>query len=197
MFIHDWKTKKILIHAFSNCNNVKWKAKKPHPVVKSIFYDINRYTRCVSIFSFFYSPLSWGNRIDWLQRFSQLRPPSPNEFLGYDIKQSDSEGTALEFWRMRISPSLPLLPGPFWPRVVAPDSVLSMGEIELFDYLKLSVKKLMFNWIVCDTYQYLEPFNWIQKKRAQGRLKCYQQNLFTNHIYLIYMYKQDLELNNL
>ena len=27
--------------------------------------------------------------------------------------------------------------------------------------------------------------------------KCYQQNLFTNHTYLIYMYKQDLVLINL
>ena len=28
-------------------------------------------------------------------------------------------------------------------------------------------------------------------------LKCYQQNVFTNHIYLIYMYEEDLALNNL
>ena len=27
--------------------------------------------------------------------------------------------------------------------------------------------------------------------------KCYHQNVFTNHIYLTYMYKQDLALNNL
>ena len=27
---------------------------------------------------------------------------------------------------------LPLLPGPIWPGVVAPDRVLSMGQIELF-----------------------------------------------------------------
>ena len=26
--------------------------------------------------------------------------------------------------------------------------------------------------------------------------KCYQQNLFKNHIYLIYMFKEDLALNN-
>ena len=30
-------------------------------------------------------------------------------------------------------PLLPLLPSPLWPGVVAPDSVLSMGQIELFD----------------------------------------------------------------
>ena len=27
-------------------------------------------------------------------------------------------------------------------------------------------------------------------------VKCYQQNVFTNHIYLIIMYKEDLALNN-
>ena len=26
--------------------------------------------------------------------------------------------------------------------------------------------------------------------------KCYLQNVFTNHIYLIYMYEEDLALNN-
>ena len=36
-------------------------------------------------------------------------------------------------WGMRITPSMPSLPGPLWPRVVAPERVLSMGQIELFD----------------------------------------------------------------
>ena len=39
----------------------------------------------------------------------------------------------LEFWRMQSTPSLPLLPDPLWPGVVAPDRVLSMSQIELFD----------------------------------------------------------------
>ena len=30
---------------------------------------------------------------------------------------------------------MPLLPGPLWPWVVAPDRVLSMGQIELFEIL--------------------------------------------------------------
>ena len=34
---------------------------------------------------------------------------------------------------MQITPSLLSLPGPLWPLVVAPDRVLSMGQIELFD----------------------------------------------------------------
>ena len=34
---------------------------------------------------------------------------------------------------MQSTPLLPLLPGPLLPGVVAPDKVLSMGQIKLFD----------------------------------------------------------------
>ena len=52
----------------------------------------------------------------------------PNECPGYDTKQSDGEVPAvLELWWMRSTPSLPSLPGPLWPGVVAPDRVLFMG----------------------------------------------------------------------
>ena len=37
----------------------------------------------------------------------------------------------------------------------------------------------------------------MKKKRAQACLKCYEENVFTNHLYLIYMYKEDLGLSNL
>ena len=37
----------------------------------------------------------------------------------------------LELWGMRSTTSLPLIPGPLWPGVLAPDRVLSMGDIEL------------------------------------------------------------------
>ena len=39
----------------------------------------------------------------------------------------------LELCGIRSIPSLPSLPGPFWPEVVTPDRVLSMGQIELLD----------------------------------------------------------------
>ena len=52
----------------------------------------------------------------------------PNECRGYDTKQSDGEVPAvLELWGMRSTPLLPLLPGPLWPGMVAPDRALSMG----------------------------------------------------------------------
>ncbi len=56
---------------------------------------------------------------------------APNE-TGYDTKQSDAEvPVMLDLWGMRSTPSLPSLPGPLWPGVVASDSVRSMGQIEL------------------------------------------------------------------
>ena len=56
-----------------------------------------------------------------------VRPP-PHECPGYDTKQFDGEVPAvLELWGMRSTPSLPSLPGPLWPGVVAPDRALSMG----------------------------------------------------------------------
>ena len=67
-------------------------------------------------------PVGWGNRIHRLHFCRGLRPP-PNECPGYNTKQSDSEVLAmLELWGMRSTPSLPSLPAPLCPGVVAPDT---------------------------------------------------------------------------
>ena len=50
----------------------------------------------------------------------------------------------LEIWGMRSTPSLPLLQGPLWSGVVAPDKILSIGQIEEFDIQTV----LTLNWIV-------------------------------------------------
>ena len=76
------------------------------------------------------SSLGWGCRIHWLYLCRGVRLLPHNKCPGCNIKQSDGKAPTLEIWRMWISPSLPLLPGPLWPRVVAPDRVLSMGQIE-------------------------------------------------------------------
>ena len=39
----------------------------------------------------------------------------------------------LELWGMPSTPLFSSHPCPLWPRVVAPDRILSMGQIELFD----------------------------------------------------------------
>ena len=69
--------------------------------------------------------------------------PPPNKYPGYDNKQSDSEAPLmLELWGMRSTPSLPSLPDPLWTGVVAPDRVLSMGQIGLnCPYVKLNCMK--------------------------------------------------------
>ena len=61
------------------------------------------------------------------------------------VKQFDGETPVmLELWGMWSTPLLPLLFGPLWPRVVAPDRVLSKGQIELnCNYTKLNCLKLI------------------------------------------------------
>ena len=81
----------------------------------------------------------WCTNITWLAGaveyivcFSAEGWDSPNKCPGYDTKQSDGKvSVMLELWGMQSIPSLPSLPGPLWPGVVAPDRVLSTGQIEL------------------------------------------------------------------
>ena len=50
------------------------------------------------------------------------------------MEQSEVESLVmLELWEVQSTPSLPSLPSPYCPGVVAPEGVLSMGQIELFD----------------------------------------------------------------
>ena len=54
----------------------------------------------------------------------------------YDTKQSDGEvPVMLGLWGIWSTPSLPLLPGPLRPGMVALDRALYMAEIELTAYL--------------------------------------------------------------
>ena len=77
-----------------------------------------------------YSPSA--GTVEYIDSISAERLyPLPNECPTYNTKQSDGEApVTLEMW---TTPSLPSLPGPLWPGVVAPDMVLSIGQIELFD----------------------------------------------------------------
>ena len=85
----------------------------------------------------FHCPVSWGCRIYWLNLCRGVRPPSRVSY--YDTKQSDGEvPVMLEHWGMWRTTSLPMLPGPLWPGIVAPDRTLSMGLIELHTYAKLN-----------------------------------------------------------
>ena len=62
----------------------------------------------------------------------RCKTPFPNECPEYDTKQSGGEvPVMLELWGMRSTSSLQSIPGPLRPGVVAPDRVLSMGQIEI------------------------------------------------------------------
>ena len=99
-------------------------------------------------------PVGWGCRIHRLLLCRGVRPP-PNECPGYDTKQSDGEVPAmLELWGMQSTPSLPSLPGPLWPGVVAPDKGPIYGLnrtkpcfFHYTDFLHLNCV-FMLNWIV-------------------------------------------------
>ena len=76
-------------------------------------------------------PVGWCCRIQSCTSVEGYEP-TLHDCPGYDTKQSDGEvPVMLELWEMRNTPSLPSLPGPLWPEVVAPDRVLPMGQIEL------------------------------------------------------------------
>ena len=65
--------------------------------------------------------------VGWDGRMHRIRPPT-NECPIYDTKQSDGEvPVMLRLWGIRSISSLPLLPGPLWIGVVAPNRALSMG----------------------------------------------------------------------
>ena len=76
-------------------------------------------------------PIGWGNRIHRLHPCRRIRSP-PNECPRYDTKQSDGEASAIpDFGGIQITPSLPSLPSSIWPEELAPDRILSMGQIKL------------------------------------------------------------------
>ena len=86
-----------------------------------------------------FCPVGWGCRIHRLLLCRGIRPQ--NECPRYDTKQSDGEAPViLELWGMWSTHSLLSLLGSFWPGMVAPDNVPSMGQIELNSIL-------MLNWI--------------------------------------------------
>ena len=89
-------------------------------IMSYVFFLYTIYSSLSSL-SFLPSQLG-GCRIHWLHLCRGGKTPPHHECPGYDTKQSDGEVPAvLEFWGMRSTPSLPSLPGPLWPGVVAPD----------------------------------------------------------------------------
>ena len=80
-------------------------------------------------------PVGWGCRIHWLLLCRGVKTPLPSKCPEYDTKQSDDAGALGIVEYPFIATAL------LWPGVVAPNRVLSMGQIELNCVLKL-------NWFV-------------------------------------------------
>ncbi len=79
----------------------------------------------ISLFMYVISICSLINLPSWL---GLEYTNCTNECPGYDTKQSDGEVLMmLGLWGMWSTPILPLLPGPLWPGMVAPDRALSIG----------------------------------------------------------------------
>ena len=76
---------------------------------------------------FKHCPFGWGNKIHLLLFCREVRSPPD----WYVPKQSDGHvPVKLALWWMWFTPSLPSFPDPFWSGVVAPDWVLTIGQIE-------------------------------------------------------------------
>ena len=88
----------------------------------------------------FSSPVNKGFRIHQLHLCRCIRPPPTTSIL--DMTLNNLIGR-LQSWS---TPSLPLLLGPLWSRVVAPDKVPSMGQIELFDHLTVYKQMTDVKW---------------------------------------------------
>ena len=73
--------------------------------------------------------------VEYTDCISAERVRPPTKFPGYDTKQTDDEVPVM---LLRSTPSFLSLPGPLWFGVVAPDRVLSMGQIELNCVLMLN-----------------------------------------------------------
>ena len=122
-----------------------------------------------------HGPITWGCRIHWLKLCRGHKTPPPTRVL---YMTSDGEAPHLEIWEMWSTPSLPWLPSPLWPGVVAPDRVLSMGQIEQTMHAN---KWLMLNSDCCIAiiWNHLTSC----KKRAQARLRM----LSTKFVYRSYL----------
>ena len=81
--------------------------------------------------------------VEYTASLQRVKTPLLNKCPGYDTKQSDSEiPVMLELWGMWSTPSLPSIPEPLWPRVVASDRVLS---VKTWSYLPwYSLEKRVF-----------------------------------------------------
>ena len=102
------------------------------------------------------SPVAWGCRIYRLHLSEEVRPL--NRVLDMALNNLILRLQSWSCGECRVPPLLPSLPGPFRPRVVAPDSV-QLNNLTF----KLNANK----WLV---------LNWIVRNRTVWSFNCVQTN---------------------
>ena len=71
---------------------------------------------------------------------------------------------------MQSTPSLPLLSGPLWNGVVAPDKVLSMGQIEWFD---ISTLYKQMTYAKLNSFKKKFDYSIVTKQATDVKLNCW------------------------
>ena len=114
------------------CHQMEYLGLPTHFEERSILPRCRRYSQRFYTLLTEYCSVGWGCWIHRLYFCREVRSAPTNECPGHDTKHSDSAvPVMLELWRKQSTPSFSSLPGRIWPRVVTPDRVLSMGQIEL------------------------------------------------------------------
>ena len=98
-----------------------------------------------------------------------------NKCPGYDTKQSDGEGPVmLGLWGMWSTPSMPLLPGPLWPSMVAPDKGPIYG-LNRTNGIFMLIWIVWLNWITWNRNVF---DNWTVLTFTYAKLNCLKLNCF-------------------
>ena len=101
---------------------------------------LRNYVKLMFSSFFFYFPRFYSQTIlaqsagaaEHTDCISEEEKDSPNKCPRYDTKKSDGKASLIvNLWGIRSTTLLPILFGSLWPRVKAPDRILSRGQIEL------------------------------------------------------------------
>ena len=136
IYLYMYKYILVFLYIFNNMDAymcIKWNTKnslQPYTVMilssqtswALLVYENGKQLQIHQVY-----PVNWGCRIYQLH-LCRAGKTTLYECPGYGTKWSDGEAPViLELWEMWSTPSLPCLPGPFWPRMAVPDRALSMG----------------------------------------------------------------------
>ena len=142
----------LYANVYSSCtkNNAKWLFSfvVVYPIYDVVSCNQKFYPAILTLLLIFAittknCPVGWGCRIhQMLLCRGGKKPPLHHECPRFDTKQSDGGvPVILELWGMQSTPAFPSLPGLLCLRVVAPDRVLSIGQIGLS-------REFLLNWTV-------------------------------------------------